>query len=140
MSAIKPLASIAKKWVGNASAAGAAYKDGVTSPRTSWSAATAAADEARKAGLIAADARDAFVKGVQKAGDSKWQSNAVKLGAARYPQGVTNAAPSYQAGFAPYHAVIGSLTLSPRGPKGSPENLQRVAQVAQALHDAKQNS
>jgi hypothetical protein len=140
MADIKALSSIASKWGKNASAAGSAYKDGVNAPRRSWSAAASAADESRKAGLAAADARDAFVNGVNKAGDSKWKANATKLGAARYPQGVQNAQPDFSQGFAPYHAVISGVTLTPRGPKGSPENFDRVRQIGDALHSAKQGS
>lgn len=138
MADIKPIGSISSKWSKNASAAGGAYKDGVNSPRRSWAAAASAADESRKAGLAAADARDAFRTGVNNAGDAKWKNNAAKLGASRYPQGVQNAQGDFATGFAPYHQVISGLTLTPRGPKGSPENLDRVRQVTTALHDAKQ--
>lgn len=140
MADIKPITTISNKWGKNASAAGGAYKDGVSNPRRSWSQSAAAADDSRKAGLAAADARDAYRTGVTNAGDAKWKNNATKLGAARYPQGVQNAQPDFAQGFAPYHAVISGLTLTPRGPKGSPENLERVRQVATALHDAKQAS
>jgi hypothetical protein len=138
MAAIKDITTIATKWNRNASSAGQSYRDGVGSPRRPWAASAAAADQARKDGLAAADARDAFRKGVQAAGDAKWSQNATALGAARYPQGVQNAQPDYSNGFAPYHAVISGLTLSPRGPKGSPQNLDRVAAVANALHAKKQ--
>lgn len=137
MANIKDISTIANKWTRNASVAGPSYTEGVTSPRRPWAASTAAADDSRKAGLIAADGRDAFRKGVAKAGDSKWQENAKKLGASRYPQGVQNAQPDYATGFQPYHATIASTTLSPRGPKGSIENLNRVAQIANALHQKK---
>ena len=137
---IKPLGNIASKWNRNASSAGTAYKDGVNAPRRSWAASASAADESRKAGLAAAYSRNAFVNGVNAAGDAKWKNNAAKLGASRYPQGVQNAQPDFQQGFAASHAVISGTTLPPRGPKGSPENLQRVAVVAAALHDAKMAS
>lgn len=140
MAEIKSLGAIAKKWKQNASGAGPAYKDGVSAPRRSWSAAASGADDLRKAGLVAADARDAFRTGVEKAGDTKWKNNAVKLGTSRYSQGVGAAEQEMSNGFAPYHAVIASLTLSPRGPKGSPENLNRVGEVANALHSAKQGA
>lgn len=137
MANIKDIGMIGTKWNRNASAAGPSYTDGVSNPRRSWASAASAADDARKAGLIAADGRDAFKKGVARAGDQKWQDNAKKLGATRYPQGVQNAQSDYVAGFQPYHAVIAGLTLSPRGAKGSPENLNRVGQLASALHAKK---
>ncbi len=62
-----------------------------------------------------------------------------KLGPGRYSEGVRAAEPEYRAGFAPYHAVIANTTLPPRGPKGSPENIDRVRAIAEALHDQKIN-
>lgn len=134
---IKQLSAISSKWSSNSQNAGQAYRDGVTNPRRSWSAAASAADDSRKAGLIAADARDAYRVGVANAGDTKWKNNAVALGPSRFATGVQNAQPDFQSGFQKYHGVISSLTLPPRGAKGSPENIERVRLVAQALHSAK---
>lgn len=140
MANIKPIAQISDKWKGNSANAGKAYTDGVTSPRTPWAAAAAAADQARKDGLAAADSRNAFVNGVNAAGDAKWKRNATTLGPSRFASGVANAQADYQSGFAPYHAVISGVTLPPRGAKGSPSNIDRVRAITEALHQAKQNS
>jgi hypothetical protein len=136
---IKPLSAIGSKWSKNASASGAgdAYRDGVNSPRRSWAASASAADQARKDGLAAADARNAFVEGVNKAGDQKWKANASTLGPSRFRQGVANAQPAFSSGFSKYHQVISSTELPPRGPKGSPDNIERVRVVAAALHAAR---
>ncbi len=136
MAAIKSLNRIAEKWEDNASSsrAGDAYREGVQNPRRSWEDAAAAADDARKAGLEAADERDAFVTGVRDAGDAKWQRRATTLGPSRFRQGVKEAKDDFSRGFAPYHSVISGLTLPPRGPKGSPENIERVRIIAEALH------
>ena len=134
---IKPLNKIAEKWGKNSSMAGDSYRDGVNNPRRSWADSAADADDARKQGLADADARDAFVKGVKAAGDVKWKKNATVLGPARFRQGVQNATPEFSAGFSKYHGVLGGLTIPPRGPKGSPENINRVAAIADALHAAK---
>ena len=72
-----------------------------------------------------------------KHGDTKWRNNAQTLGPSRFSTGVQNAKPSYQQGFQKFHSVIASTTLPPRGPKGSPENLNRVSALTQALHSAK---
>lgn len=137
MAEIKPISQITEKWGSNSSRSTGAYTDGVNAPRRSWSQMAAASDQARKDGLAAADARDAFVTGVQRAGDQKWKANATTLGPARFSQGVSNAKPSYQSGFAKYHGVIAGVTLPPRGQKGSPENIERVRIIASALHTAK---
>ena len=137
MAEIKPMSRVAEKWGANSALAGDSYREGVGSPRRSWSAAAAAADDARRQGLAEADARDAFKTGVQAAGDTKWKANSTILGPARYRQGVANAKPAFAAGFSKYHGVIAGVTLPPRGPKGSPENLERVRVIADALHAAK---
>ncbi len=139
MAEIKPIGAITEKWGSNSASAEArnSYTSGVQNPRRSWQQAAAAADDARKAGLQEADARNAFVVGVNAAGDTKWKNNATTLGPSRFSTGVQNAKPSYQSGFAKYHSVISGVTLPPRGPKGSPENLNRVSAIANALHSAK---
>ena len=113
------------------------YKAGVESPRRSWSESAAAADEARKAGLAAADARNAFSEGVRAAGDEKWKRRASVLGSQRYGAGVQAAEPEYRSGFSKYHSVIAGTTLGPRGPRGAPGNYDRSRQMGEALHAAK---
>jgi len=134
---IKPLNRITDKWGANSALAGDSYREGVQSPRRSWAASAAAADDSRRQGLVEADARNAYVVGVNAAGDAKWKANATVLGPARFRQGVQNAKPVFSAGFSKYHSVLGSLTLPPRGPKGSPENIERVRSIAEALHQAR---
>ena len=139
MTGIKPLNAIRRKWETNASSAQAseAYKEGVTSPRADWKDRTVAADDARKAGLAAADQRDAFVKGVEDAGTAKWKERSLSLGPSRFSQGVKVTGDDFSKGFAPFHSVIAGLSLPPRGPKGSPENIERVRVIAEALHNEK---
>lgn len=140
MTAIKPLNDISQKWSTNASRAGDAYRDGVRNPRRDWAESAAAADEARRAGLAAADERNAFVSGVQEAGTQKWRDRATSLGPARFRQGVQASQDEFNRGFARYHSVISSVTLPPRGPKGSPENIDRVRAITEALHNEKVGS
>ncbi len=137
MTAIKPLGVIAEKWKRNGAAAGPAYEQGIKNPRRPWMESTIAADQARKDGLAAADARDATVKGVRAAGDAKWKKKTQAVGASRLVQGINASESEFSTGFAPFREVIAGVTLPPRGPKGSPENLNRVSAITKALHDAK---
>lgn len=137
MADIKSLDRIASKWKEVASRSQGEYKEGVENPKRSWSAATQAAESAYEQGVQDSISRKAFGKGVSEAGDSKWKNRAVNLGPSRYSAGVAVAQPEYQKGFAPFHSVISSVTLPPRGPKGSPENIERVRVIASALHSAK---
>lgn len=139
MAAIKSLDKVTKVWAKRASGARDEYKDGVENPRKDWKDETAAAKERYKEGLEQSFQNDSFIKGVEKAGTAKWQNKARKLGPARYSEGVRAAEAEYKAGFAPFHARIANTVLPPRGPKGSPENIDRVRAIAEALHDEKLN-
>ena len=130
MSQTKSLQDTASKWSRRASSAGQEYADGVNAPRRSWASATQAAETNYEQGVQASITRKAFGKGVAKAGDAKWKEKASTLGAARFGSGVTAAENEYSKGFAPYLSAMAGLTLPPRGAKGSPQNLLRVAAVA----------
>jgi hypothetical protein len=77
------------------------------------------------------------VKGLQKVGPAKWQTNAATKGAKNYPAGVAAAQSAYQAGVTPYFAVLSNLSLTPRAPRGDPRNQQRSTDVQVALHAKK---
>lgn len=137
MPAVKSMSASSDKWVRRAGQASTDYAKGVQSPRTSWAEATTEAAEAQAAGVQQAISEGRFAKGVQKAGNSKWQRKATTLGAQRFGPGVAAAKADYEGGFAPYAAVIQGVTLPPRGPKGDPRNYERTKAVGEALHNAK---
>jgi len=134
---MKDTATIAAKFSQRAQAAGAEYKSGVTGKGAKWQSNTAAAEDTFGQAVTAAVGRRAYSKGVAKAGASKYESKASGVGAIRYPQGVGGAQADYQAGVEPYFAVLKGVSLSPRAPKGSPQNLERVRAVTEALHNKK---
>ncbi len=127
----------ADKWARRSAVAGPDYAAGVQAPRRPWAATTIASAANQAAGVQAALANKSFEKGVAAAGDAKWQKRAAGKGALRFGPGVQDAQPDYQAGVQPYFEVIANLQLTARGPKGSPQNLNRVAQIANALHAKK---
>ncbi len=135
MPKIRPNGSI--RWASRTAAATPDYAAGIASPRTSWQQATVAAAGAQKDGIMQALADKRFEKGVAKAGDSKWQRGAQSKGVDRFGPGAQAGVEDYQTGFAPYAQVIESTQLPPRGPKGDPRNIQRVAVLAGALHKRK---
>ena len=137
MVAIKSTSESASKWARRAGSAGQEYEEGVRNPRKSWAKETKAAEGAYELGVQKSIADKRFGKGVDAAGDAKWQQNAIEKGPQRFTQGVQLAQPAYEAGFAPFRDVIANTTLPPRGPKGDPKNIQRVAILAKNLHDAK---
>lgn len=134
---VKDAASAATKFVQRAQAAAPDYTKGVTGAGNTWQAHAAAASDAWGAGVQAAVAGQRFQKGVNNAGGQKWEAAATGKGAQRYPQGVAQAGPAWQAKTQPYLDTIGSLTLPPRRPKGDPANFQRAQMVADALRKKK---
>jgi len=131
---IRSLDSIVQKWTQETPARAAYYVQGIEEYTGDWAAVTAAADEARKAGLADADRRDAWRKGVRARGTDGWKEKAKVKGGRNYGPGVQDAGPDYRRGFEPYHAAISRLSLSKRGPRGSAQNYQRVKEIGDALH------
>ncbi len=139
MAAIKPLDRISNKWARVASGAGTEYAEGVKNPRRDWQDATKSANSTYKSAMQESLANDSFLKGVSNTPTKKWQDAAVSKGPARFAEGVRLAEGAYRRGFEPYREVIAGLDLPARGPKGSPQNLERVAVVANALHQKKES-
>lgn len=137
MPAIKDLTKISEKWARQAAGATQEYEEGVRNPRKDWAAETQKANDSYKAGIQKSLADERFKKGVARAGTSKWQKGAIDKGVSRWAEGVAVSTKAYEEGFGPYASVIGRLQLPPRGPKGDPKNIQRVAVIAKALHDEK---
>jgi len=138
MAAIRSATDIAKKWAEVTPGRAAQYEQGVRNPVRDYSANAQAGNEAWKSGTQAAIARDGFKKGVAKAGTAKWQDRSIKLGPARFGPGVQAAVGDYEAGFAPYREAISGVALPPRGPRRSPQNLQRVNAMVAALSQRKE--
>lgn len=130
----------AARWASRTAAATQDYQAGVANPRISWQQATVASAEAHKAAVTEALAKGRFAQGVQKAGDAKWQRNAAGKGADRFGPGAAAGVEDYSNGVQKYLQVIEGTQLPPRGPKGDPRNIQRVAVLAAALRKAKTGS
>lgn len=137
MPQVKSLDRISDKWSNASSAAIGEYEFGVKNPKVDWAKATADAEAIYKAGVIKAANEGRFAQGVRKAGTSKWQENTLSKGVARWADGISKSKSAYEKGFAPYRETIINTVLSPRGPKGDPNNIKRVAEMAQALHKKK---
>jgi len=137
MAKIRSAEEIAAKYARVTPARSTDYSDGVKAPKKSWSAEAKAAKDAWAQGVQEAVAGGRFEKGVSKAGDAKWQTKAVEVGVPRWGAGVTAGKGDYQAGFAPYQAVIAGTELPPKGAKGDPRNFDRVVKLGTALHAKK---
>ena len=133
---IKPVERLKEKYAARSSAAGGDYKAGVENPRRSQSEAALAAVDSYNAGVQQSITAGSFAKGITKAGDEKWKRKASTVGANRYPQGAAAAKDDWATGVKPILDAIASVTLPPRGPRGTPGNIQRVVAVAEAARKA----
>jgi len=137
MPAIKNAREIAEKWAKVTPQRADDYEQGIRTPKKDWQTETSAAAENYAAGVQNAIANNRFATGVSNAGTAKWQKAAIEKGTQRWGPGVRVAQGDYESGFAPYADVISRTTLPPRYAKGDPRNIERVAAMATALHEAK---
>jgi hypothetical protein len=134
---VKDAASSAAKFVARAQSAAPDYQKGVQNAGQKWQTNASASSDSYAAGVQTAISSGRFVKGINNAGAAKYSTNASGKGAQRYPQGVAQAGPQWQAQTQPYLDTIASLTLPARRPKGDPANFQRSQLVADALRKKK---
>ena len=137
MPPVKSMDRISAKWARVASVSQTEYEEGVKNPRVDWAEATRAAAGSYQSGVQAAIQRKAFGRGVAAAGTPKWQERTLTKGPSRWAEGIQVSQAAYASGFSPYAEVLKRTVLPPRGPKGDPKNIQRVAIIAKALHDEK---
>lgn len=134
MAVVKSLAKTVAKYIENAGRAGEAYRDGVEDTQKDQAALAIAAEDTYEEALTASFARKSFSKGLRRSGHGKWRAKASVKGARNYPAAVREAGPEFQDGFGPYHSALEGITYPPRGPRGSPENLERVRIENETLH------
>ena len=124
-----------EKWQRKVGQASEDYKFGVENPRKDWESETKKAAPIYKEAVIKAANEGRFEKGVSGKG-TKWATNAATKGVERWPSGVAGATDDYRNGMSKVITAIEGVTLPPRRPAGDPANLQRVAAVNKAVHNA----
>jgi len=137
MAAIRPIDTITEKFITVTPGRATQYKQGVENPLRDREQNAIAEEETYKRGVTEAANKGMYGKGVKKAGTRKWQKGASQKGPTRFSEGVMLSKDAYKAGFAPYAEEIAKIELPPRGPKGDPNNIQRVAVIARALRERK---
>ncbi len=133
---IKPVEQLKEKYASRAGAAGGDYKAGIDNPRRDQASAALAAVDSYNVGVQASITAGSFAKGVTEAGTEKWKRKSSGVGAQRYPQGAAAAKDDWAKGAKPVLDAIASVDLPPRGPRGTPSNIQRVVAVAEAARKA----
>jgi hypothetical protein len=127
-------AEAAKKWAEVTPGRQGYYEAGAKGAGSTWEANAIAASKAFKAGISAGNIEQMFAGGIKRAGAAKYQRKITDVGASRFSSGVAASVQDMQAGVEPFLATIASITLPQRAPRGSTQNLQRVALVADALN------
>lgn len=130
---VKSAKEIADKWSRVSAQRDQDYKAGVSDPGVEWARNAAAAEETYVAGVTEAAGRNAFAKGIVKAGDEKWRRKTVEIGTQRWSPGIRAAVQDFETGFEPFREALERVELPPRAPRGDPRNLERVAVVARVL-------
>lgn len=131
---IKSAAEIAAKWADVTPARARQWEEEIrATPTDQYASAAIAAAPIWEQGVQEAAARGAYAAGVE-ANAERWKRKSLAVGASRFGPGVRAAEQDQAQGFAPYREVIANLTLSPRGPRGSPGNYERVREVGEALN------
>lgn len=125
-------------WVNAAGRAGPAWTQGIQSTQKDQAALAAAAQPAWLAGVQDAAANNRFAAGVTRRGTPYWKSQSEAKSAnytTGYTAGASNQLSSAQKLMNALPGIVSGLPA--RGPAGSPQNLQRVAQLDNALHQAR---
>jgi hypothetical protein len=130
-------ATAAKKFATRGAAAAPDYKDGVANAGQDWLSRTAESEENYQAGVQEAISRGAFGKGVRQAGAEAYTKGATTKGAQRFASGIQGAANDWAAATQPFLDAARGATLTPRGPKGSPQNQQRASEMAAIMRRKK---
>jgi hypothetical protein len=130
--AVKDAAMAGDKFVARGQVAGADYTAGIRGSGERWKANTKAGKDNWVQGVQESISRNAFEKGVDAAGAAGFEDRATSVGPQRFAQGIGQAKNKWIANTQPYLNMMSGLSLTPRGPKGSPQNQQRSAEVATA--------
>lgn len=137
MPLIRSAATIANKWKTVTPQRQTEYASNVAAPLRSWEKETLAAADRQKVGMQEALNDGRIQKGIQRAGQAKWQKATVSKGPNRWAEGVNLGEADYQSGFAPYVDIISKTQLPARFPKGDPRNWERSKALGLALHQKK---
>ena len=135
---IKSASEIAQKWADVTPGRRRYFLEGVERVKD-WATPTKQSEERYETGIQDAIADKRFGRGVEKVGTKGWQEPTIEKGRLRWGPGVAGAEAKFKDRFAPFVDAIKELveTLPPRFARGSPENIKRVAHMAEGLRAKK---
>jgi len=134
---VADLGDSADKFERRASAAGQDYANGVESVTDSeqQEATLEAADE-WVTGVQESIQNGTFQSGVRNTPKS-WQSQALEVGQNRFTQSAGQSGDVWRQSFEPFANALESLSIPPRGARGSSANFERSREVGERLNEAR---
>jgi hypothetical protein len=134
---VRPIDQSQKKFADRAAAARGDYESGVRTAGPKWLAGVQASESAWAEGTRAAIDQGRFGAGVRKAGPTKYQDRASKLGPERFATGVREGAPAWGEGFRPFADDLRAFDAGAKGMRGSAQNAERARRTAERLRAKK---
>lgn len=129
-------AAAAEKWARVTQSRQNDYQTGVQGAGQRYQEGVSGAADIYAAGVQQAINEGRYSMGVAgKAG--RYVAKASGIGPARWAQGISGSRSDYEGGVGRTFQAVASVSLPPKGPKGSPGNLQRVAAVVEAERAAR---
>lgn len=120
------------------SQAGQDYEQGVSdSSDSDWQEGAVNGQDNWATGVQDAISNGSYETGVRNP-NASWQQRSLELGSQRFGQGIQAATGKYETAVEPFFQALESLSLDPRGPRGSEQNFQRAQQVGRRLHELRQ--
>ena len=136
---MKTASQVGPKWASRAGSAGFDYAKGASETTKDQAASAIAAKGIYQQALTESFGRDAFAKGLQRSGKQGWLSGVTQKGVNNYTTGVTavGSLSKYTTNSGRFDSARNVASGMAGGPKGSPQNLQKVAAVVSALRAVK---
>jgi hypothetical protein len=134
---VKDPTTVANKWNTRAQGAVNDYAAGAANPKQPQAASAIAAASLWQQAVAAPAALASFTSGLNKSGEQGWLNGVNVKGKARYAGGITAGMAKFTTNITPFLQAIAGITLPAKGLRGSAQNIQRVAAIAEALHTLK---
>ncbi len=132
---VPPIEEVVRLWKEGARARATVYADRAKAAATKWLENAKAAEATWEAAIQDAIRRKAFAAGIEAAGADAYRKGIEDKGATRYAPGIEAASDKYARIMREVLEVIRGVELPPRGPRGAPQNYDRVRAIGDALHN-----
>jgi hypothetical protein len=124
------------KYVMRAGVAGQDYAENAAAAGQRYVEGASKGDANYRAAVVKAASEGRYGAGIRAKGSEKYERKIRAVGAGRFTEGVSAGAPDYATAISKVLSTIAAVTIPERGPKGSPQNFQRIQPIGMALRKA----